>query len=150
MLVALMIFGGCAGSTAGGAKLVRAIIGWRAAKREVRLTFSPNSVIAVSVGGVAVPEESVRGVIALLLLWAAAFGAGTLLLSVGDADMVTAATASLATLSNVGPGLASVGPLADFHFFADWQKLLMVALMWLGRLEFFALLALAQRAFWRR
>ena len=149
VLVALMIFGGCAGSTAGGVKVVRAIIGWKAAMREVRLTFSPNSVVAITVGPDPVPEESVRGVIALLLLWIVAWGAGTVLLSIGDATLVAAATASIATLSNIGPGLAAVGPVGDFAFFAAWQKLLMVGLMWLGRLEFFAVLALFQSRFWR-
>jgi trk system potassium uptake protein TrkH len=150
ILVALMVFGGCAGSTAGGAKIIRLLIGWRAAMREVRLTFNPSSVIAVFVGGRAVPEDSVRGVVGLLLLWMVAWGTGTLLLSVGDTGVVTAATGSLATLSNIGPGLASVGPNESFAFFAPWQKLVMVGLMWFGRLECFALLALLQPQFWRR
>lgn len=149
-LVALMVIGGCAGSTAGGAKVIRLLIGWRAALREVRLTFSPNSVISIAIGKTAVPEESVRSVVSLLVLWVAAWGLGTVLLSVGDAGIVTAATASIATLSNVGPGLAAVGPTESFAFFASWQKLVMVLLMWLGRLEFFALLAIFQPSFWRR
>jgi trk system potassium uptake protein TrkH len=150
LLVALMVVGGCAGSTAGGAKIVRLIIGWKAAMREVRLTFNPSAVIAISIGRRAVPEESVRGVIGLLLRWIVAWGVGTILLSVGDAGIVTAATASIATVSNIGPGLASVGPTESFAFFAPWQKLVMVFLMWLGRLEFFALLALLLPRFWRR
>jgi trk system potassium uptake protein TrkH len=149
-LVMLMVAGGCAGSTAGGAKLVRLMIGWKAAIREVRLTFNPASVIAVVVGGRAVPEDSVRSVIALLLLWILAWGLGTILLAVGEPGIVTAATGSIATLSNIGPGLASVGPSQNFAFFAPWQKLVMVVLMLLGRLEFFALLALLQPRFWRR
>ena len=105
--------------------------------REVRLTFNPNSVVAIMVGREAVPEESVRSVVALIVLWIVAWGVGTVLLSIGDARIVTAATASIATLSNIGPGLAAVGPFGDFAFFASWQKLTMVLLMWLGRLEFF-------------
>ena len=58
--------------------------------------------------------------------------------------------ASIATLSNIGPGLGAVGPAGDYAFFASWQKVVMVLLMWLGRLEFFAVLALFQRSFWRR
>jgi len=150
VLVGLMLVGGCAGSTAGGVKVIRILLGWRAAMREVRLTFSPNSVIAITVGGKPIPDESVRGVVALLLLWALAWGAGAILLAVGDTDVVTAATASIATLSNIGPGLAAVGPTGNFAFFAPWQKLVMVVLMLLGRLEFFAVLALLQRQFWRR
>jgi trk system potassium uptake protein TrkH len=150
VLVGLMLGGGCAGSTAGGAKIIRLLIGWRAAMREVRLTFSPNSVIAVAVGGKPVPEDTVKGVVGLLLLWVVAWGAGTLLLSVGHPGIVTAATASIATLSNIGPGLDAVGPAGNFASFAPWQKLAMCFLMWLGRLEFFAVLALLQPHFWRR
>ncbi len=148
-LVGLMFLGGCAGSTSGGAKVLRGIIGWRAAMREIRLVFSPNAVIAVVAGRESVPEESVRSVMALLVLWFLAWGVGAMLLSIGDHDIVTAATASIATLSNIGPGLGEVGPAGGFAFFAAWQKLVMVVLMWLGRLEFFALLALFQRRFWR-
>ena len=89
-------------------------------------------------------------VIGLLLLWIVGWGVGSILLSVGDAGIVTAATASIAMVSNIGPGLASVGPVESFAFFAPWQKGVMVFLMWLGRLEFFALLALLQPRFWRR
>ena len=55
----------------------------------------------------------------------------------------------LATVSNIGPGLAGVGPTENFAFFAAWQKLVMVILMWLGRLEFFAVVALTLPRFWR-
>jgi trk system potassium uptake protein TrkH len=123
---------------------------WRAVLREVRLTFSPNSVIAIVVGREAVPEESVRSIVALVTLWLAGWTTGTLLLAIGAPDLVTAGTAAIATLSNIGPGLGAVGPLGDYASFAGWQKLVMVVLMWLGRLEFFAFLALFQRQFWRR
>jgi trk system potassium uptake protein TrkH len=150
LLVTVMIVGGCAGSTAGGFKISRAIIAWRAAMREVRLTYGPNSVISVPLGGVSVPEDSVRSVVSLFFLWIAAWGGGTLLLSIGEADIVTAGTASIATLSNIGPGLGLVGPTGDFAFFSSWQKIVMVFLMWLGRLEFFAVLALLHPRFWKR
>lgn len=150
LLVGLMFVGGCAGSTAGGAKVVRGMIGWRAVMREVRRTFSPNSIIAVAIDGDSVPEDSVRSVMALLFLWMLSWVVGALLLSVGDPGIVTAATASIATLSNIGPGLGLVGPTGNFAFFAAWQKGVMVILMWLGRLEFFALLAIFQSRFWLR
>lgn len=149
-LVGLMFAGGCAGSTAGGAKIVRILVGAKVAMREVMLTFSPNSVKAIVVGDQVVPEESARAVVSLIFLWFVGWGFGALMLSVGDADIVTAATASLATLSNIGPGLAAVGPAESFADFASWQKLVMVMLMWLGRLEFFAVLALVMPRFWRR
>ena len=149
LLVALMFIGGCAGSTAGGPKVIRLLVAWAAVMREVRLTFSPNAVVAVMVGRKPVPEDSIRAVMALIYLWVLAWIVGTALLAVGDVDLVTAATASITTLSNVGPGLGRVGPTTNFAFFADWQTLVMVVLMWLGRLEFFAILALVDRRFWR-
>ena len=87
---------------------------------------------------------------ALLVVWGVAWGAGAVLLSVGDTGLLTAATASIATLSNIGPGLAAVGPDESYAFFAPWQKLVMVLLMWLGRLEFFAVVSLFLPQFWRR
>ena len=150
VLVSLMFVGGCAGSTAGGAKVIRLLIAGRVAMREVRLTFSPNSVVAITVGDQVVPEESARAVVALLLLWTLGWGGGALVLAVGDTDIVTAATASLAMVSNIGPGLSAVGPTENFAFFASWQKLVMVFLMWLGRLEFFAVLALLLPRYWKR
>lgn len=150
VLVGLMFIGGCAGSTAGGIKIIRLMIGLKVALREIHLTFSPNSVVAIVAGDQIVPEESSRSVVALALLWIFGWGAGTVLLGIGGHDLVTASTAALATVSNIGPGLARVGPIENFAFFAGWQKLVMVVLMWLGRLEFFALLALFLPRFWRR
>jgi len=150
LLVVLMFVGACAGSTAGGIKVIRGLVAFSAALREVRLTFSPNSVVAVMVGRKPVPEESIRAVMALVALWFAAWLVGTALLTVGDVDLVTASTAAITTLSNVGPGLGRVGPATNFAHFMDWQKLVMVLLMWLGRLEFFAILSLFDPRFWRR
>jgi len=79
-----------------------------------------------------------------------AWGVGSVLLAVGSPDIVTATTAAITTLSNVGPGLAGAGPSQNFADFMGWQKLVMIGLMLLGRLEFYALLAVAQASFWRR
>ncbi len=149
LLVALMFVGGCAGSTAGGLKIIRILVGFAAVIREVRLTFSPNAVVAVLVGRKAMPEESIRAVMSLIFLWLAAWIAGTAVLSLGAVDLVTASTAAIAMISNIGPGLGAVGPTANYAWFSDGQKVAMVLLMWLGRLEFFAILALADRRFWR-
>jgi len=105
--------------------------------------------VAISVGRRIVPETSARAILVLLVLWGVAWAGGALLLSVGDTDIVTAATASIATLSNIGPGLSGVGPMESFAGFAAWQKIVMTLLMWLGRLEFFSVLALMLPRFWK-
>ena len=150
VLVALMFLGGCAGSTSGGPKVMRMVIGLKSAFREVRLIFSPSTVLSVWSGGKAVPETVVRSVSGFFILYFTCWGAGVLLLTVGGIPLQTSATAAIATLGNIGPGLDAVGPTGNFAFFSPWQKVVMVILMWLGRLEVYAIAALATVAFWRR
>jgi trk system potassium uptake protein TrkH len=149
MLVTLMFIGGCAGSTAGSMKIMRMVIGLKSALREVRLIFSPNTVLSVFVGGKRVPDTVVRSVAGFFILYISIWALGALLLSIGGPDLITTATASAATIGNIGPGLQAVGPTGNFAFFSAPDKLLMVLLMWIGRLEVYAIAALFMRAFWR-
>ncbi|MDX1501557.1 MAG: TrkH family potassium uptake protein [Thermoanaerobaculia bacterium] len=149
LLVGLMFVGGCAGSTSGSMKIMRMVIGIRAALREVRLIFSPNAVLRILVGGSGVPDSVVHSVAGFFILYLSAWGLGSILLAFGAPDLVTAATAAAATLGNIGPGLAAVGPTANFELFAWWDKALMVLLMWMGRLEMYAIVAIFTRAFWK-
>lgn len=150
LLVGLMFIGGCAGSTAGGLKIMRMVIGLKSAFREVRLTFSPSTVIPIFVGGKAVPNSVVRSVSGFFILYFTSWALGTFLLTVGGVDLETSASAAIATLGNIGPGLNLVGPTANFAFWSDPHKILMILLMWLGRLEVYAIAALMTAAFWRR
>jgi trk system potassium uptake protein TrkH len=149
LLVGLMFVGGSAGSTAGSMKVMRMVIGLRSAFREARLIFSPNTVMSVFVGGKAVPDSVVRSVAGFFILYVSIWALGTLALSLDGPDLVTSATASAATLGNIGPGLGAVGPTGNYAFFDSWDKGLMVLLMWMGRLEIYSIAALFSRAFWR-
>lgn len=149
LLVTLMFIGGCAGSTSGSMKVMRMVIGLKFALREVRLTFSPNTVLTVFVGGKPLPEGVVRAVAGFFILFLTSWGLGTLLLTLEGGNLVTAGTAAIATLGNVGPGLSAVGPVENFAFFSTTSKLLMILLMLLGRLEVYAIAALFTWRFWR-
>jgi len=150
LLFGLMFVGGCAGSTAGGMKVMRLVIGLKSAVREVKLMFSPSSVVAVFIGDKAVPEAVVRSVVGFILLYFLSFGIGVALLTAGGVDLETSSSAAIATLANVGPGLQAVGPIGNYALFSSTQKLVMVMLMWLGRLEVYAIASLFALAFWRR
>ena len=127
------------------------VIGLKAAWREVRLIFSPSTVISVMVGRAPVPEGVVRSVAGFFILYLSSWGLGTVVLTlVGGEDLVTSATAAAATLGNIGPGLEAVGPMENFGFFPAVSKLIMVLLMWLGRLEVYSIAALVTVRFWRR
>jgi trk system potassium uptake protein TrkH len=94
-----------------------------------------------------------QGVVAYVLIILLLFGLGTcalMLIEGSEAmDITTAATASAATLNNIGPGLARVGAIENFSWFADSSKVVMSVLMALGRLEVFAILVLFVPRFWR-
>jgi len=150
LLVVLMFVGGCAGSTAGSMKVMRMVVGLKAAFREVRLNFSPSTVAAVFVGGRAVPDSVVRSVSGFFILFLTSWGVGALLLTLDGPSLVTAGTAAIATLGNVGPGLEAVGPIDNYAFFSVRDKLLMSLLMLLGRLEVYSIAALFAARFWRR
>jgi len=150
LLVALMFVGGCAGSTAGSMKVMRMVVGIKSAFREVRLIFSPNTVYSVFVSGRPVPNAAVRSVAGFFILYLSTWAIGSLILSLSGADLITCATAAAATLGNIGPGLGDVGPTDHFSSFAAPYKLLMIVLMWLGRLEVYAIAAMFSRTFWKR
>jgi trk system potassium uptake protein TrkH len=151
LMVCLMFLGGCAGSTAGSMKIMRAVIACKAALREVRVLFSPSTMVSVFVGGGAVPNSVVRTVVGFAVLFVLSWVLGSLALTIGgDTDLLTAASASIATLGNVGPGLGAVGPKLNYAAFNPLAKLVMVVLMLLGRLEVYAIAALFLGRFWRR
>ncbi len=149
LLVGLMFVGGCAGSTSGSMKIMRMVIGVKSALREVRLIFSPNTVLSIFVGKSRVPNSVVRSVAGFFILYLSTWALGSLLLTISGPDLVTAATAAAATIGNIGPGLNAVGPTMNFSIFGPWDKGLMVLLMLLGRLEMYAIMALFTRSFWK-
>ena len=95
------------------------------------------------------PNSVARTVAGFFILYLTTFGVGAVLLSIGTSDLITAATAAAATIGNIGPGLANVGPTDNFAFFSGWHKGLMVLLMLMGRLEIYSFAALITRAYWK-
>ena len=149
LLVALMFIGGSAGSTSGSMKVARMMMGLKYALREVRSVFAPNVVRGIFMGGSPVPESVVRSVSGFFILFMTTWGVAVVVLAVGGHDLVTAGTAAIAMLGNVGPGLEGVGPTQNFASFHAWEKLFFVFLMWVGRLEVYAVYAVLTVRFWR-
>jgi trk system potassium uptake protein TrkH len=155
VLVVAMFLGGSAGSTAGGIKIVRWLLVTKVAARELFTTVHPEAVRPVRLGGRALDERAVRGVLGFTLLYLGGFLLGTLLLAVDagragmDLTAIEAITACAATIGNVGPGLGLVGPMGSYLAFPATSKLLMVGLMWVGRLEILPVLVLLTPAYWR-
>jgi trk system potassium uptake protein TrkH len=154
LILMLMFIGGCAGSTAGGIKVVRVWIVAKVLLNSIEQAFRPNVVRPVKIGRSAIDPEAKIGALAYFLVILLLFGIGAVLLKVfepaGAIDITTALSASLATLCNVGPGFHGVGPTFNYAFFSNPSLLLMSLLMLLGRLEVFAIAVLFLPRFWKQ
>jgi trk system potassium uptake protein TrkH len=152
MLVALMFIGGCAGSTAGGVKVVRAVAFCKTVRRQMIHSFRPAQIVPVRINGVPVSDGYLLDVMFFLALTGVVVGAGTLAMAVLEPQLslVSSFTSVTATLFNIGPGLGAVGPLANFGGLGPAAHVLLSALMIMGRLEFFAVLVLFVPRLWSR
>ncbi len=150
VLVVLMCIGGCAGSTAGGLKVIRIIILAKIVVYRLELTFRPKLVRAVRVAGEVIDNDVQSTVYAHLALFAGWFVFGSLLMSALGLPFETAVTSVITTLSNVGPGLQLVGAARDFSQIPDLGKVFLSLCMALGRLELFTLTVFLLPVFWKR
>jgi trk system potassium uptake protein TrkH len=149
VLLALMFIGGCAGSAAGGPKVVRQVLIARYTLLELRRTVHPRAVLPVKLGGRVVPDEVMRVVLVFFLFYLLVFAVTTIVVSTLGADLDTAFTAAIACLGNIGPGFNAVGPMASFADLHPVSKIALTAAMWIGRLEVLTVLALLRPEVWR-
>ena len=150
ILLILMFFGGCAGSTAGGLKQIRGLILLKAGRRATKQALHPRSVLPVRVDGKSVESGYVRDIAVFAFIYVTIMGIALLLVSFDNFDFETSFTAVLATMSNIGPGLGIVGPTGNFSQFSDFSKLVLSFCMLAGRLEIYPLLVIFQRDTWKR
>jgi trk system potassium uptake protein TrkH len=148
LLLLLMFVGGCAGSTGGSVKVSRIMIVAKKLISDLQRLVQPHAVLPVRIGRRAIPEEIVTSVTTFFLLFLTSFACGGLLLAMMGLDMVTAFSASAASLGNIGPGFAQVGPTQTYAPLPVPAKLLLVVLMLVGRLELYTMLVLV--FLWRR
>ena len=154
-LIGLMFVGGSAGSTSGSVKVVRHVLLGRILRRELDQTVHPEIVVPVRLNRKPVDERTLRAVAAFILLYVGIFIAGAVLLALDAAriglglSVVEAVSVSAAMIGNVGPAFGIAGPLGSYEPFSDLSKLLMIVLMWLGRLEIIPVAVLLSRHYWR-
>jgi len=150
ILVALMFCGACAGSTGGGAKVIRIIISFKAARRSIYKTMHPNSVRIVHVDGERIDDATVSAVGAYMLAYIILFTAAVLLVSLDGMSFETNFTAVAACLNNIGPGLGGVGAVENYSAFSWFSKIVLALSMLIGRLEVYPILLLFTPSVWRK
>ena len=150
VLILVMFIGGCAGSTAGGLKCSRVLLLVRCAWRSLSRVLHPRAVKVVKLDGKAVDEDTLSTLSAFVTLFFLTLGGTCLVVSLDGFSPTTSFSASLACLSNIGPGLEMVGPAGNFAAFSPLSKLVLTLAMLVGRLEIFPILILLHPATWRR
>jgi len=149
ILLILMIVGASAGSTGGALKVTRLLILFKHTFRRISLTFNPKAVIPIKVGGYALSERVISGVIGMTTLYFTTMIVGFLIMSALGLDHVTALSSILATLGNIGPGLGLVGPAVDYTLIPTVGKIVLIVCMLAGRLELLTVCSLLAPSFWK-
>lgn len=149
ILVILMFIGACAGSTGGGIKVSRIVVLFKTILKELNSYMHPKSVRKINMDGKPVEHEVVRSINVFFISFIIIFAVSVLAVSFDGKDLITNFTAVIATLNNMGPGLAMVGPVQNFGHFSVFSKLVLMFDMLAGRLELFPLLILFHPAIWK-
>ena len=148
ILLMLMFISGSAGSAAGGIKLVRWLMLTQNVRRETTLFLHPHAVIPIRLGKQIVTDKIMRSVTAFVIIYIGVFALSTVVLTWLGADFVTAFTAAIACLGNIGPGLASVGPMASYADLSPISRGLLIFDMYAGRLEIVTVFIIFSGGFW--
>ncbi|TVQ37527.1 MAG: TrkH family potassium uptake protein [Spirochaetaceae bacterium] len=149
VLFTLMFFGGCAGSTGGGIKIVRIVTLAKQAVHEMKYLLHPRGVFQITFGGQPVRKNVLYAISGFVFLYLILLLLTSLVVASGGFGIITSFTTALATLGNIGPGFGRIGPSENYAFFQDYIKWYLSFIMMTGRLEVFTILVIFTPAFWR-
>jgi len=150
IIFVLMFVGGCAGSTGGSMKIIRIMLLVKYGFTELKKTIHPDAIIPVRFNGNPVPEEVIGKILSFFLLFVGIFAISSIIMTAMGLDFMTAIGACAASIGNIGPGLANVGPTDNYAAIPGAGKLLLSFLMLIGRLEVFTVLVLFHPSFWNK
>ena len=140
VLVSLMFIGACASSTGGGIKVSRFQIMFKTIKREIESYIHPKTVKKIHLDGKTIDADVEHSVALYFFIYLVIFVGSMLIVAFEGHDLVTIFTSVTATLNNIGPGLALVGPTQNYAFFSDLSKWVLIFDMLAGRLELIPIL----------
>jgi trk system potassium uptake protein len=149
-----MLFLSClvasSGSTGGGVKMIRTLVLWKQAHRELTQLVHPNMVRPLKVGGTVIANRVVFAVLAFVFLYFMSIVTLVFVQLASGLDFITSFSSVIACINNAGPGLGSVGPGSNYGGLNGFQTWVCSTAMLLGRLEVFTLLVLFTPTFWRK
>ncbi len=140
----------CAGSTSGGIKVDRVVILWKAFVRQLRSLMHPNAVFPVRLDDNVVSDDVVYKSVLFIGIYLFIAFISTLLIAAMDVDLLTSFTATIASMGNVGPGLGSVGSVANYGHLPAAAKWVLTVAMLLGRVEIYSMFIFFTPNQWKR
>ncbi len=149
VLFALFFVGGMAGSTSGGIKTLRVMLLLKQTGNELRKHLHPRAVLVTRIGKKPVKEEVGARVVGFVILYLLLCLVGAMALGVSGVDPMTALGGSIASLGNVGPAFASLGPTDTYGWMSGPALSVMAFLMLVGRLEIYTVLLLFHPDLWK-
>ena len=149
VLLTLMLVGGCAGSTAGGVKVIRLVTLFKQGLNELKYLVHPQGIFTVNIGDRPVKKDILFPVAVFFFLYVTLVMVTALIVAAAGQDLVTAISTGLATVGNIGPGFGNIGPSHNYAHFPDLVKWWLSLAMLTGRLEVYSVLVLLSPAFWR-
>jgi trk system potassium uptake protein TrkH len=149
IIFGLFFFGGSAGSTGGGIKIMRIVVLLKNSYYELKRLVHPHAIIPVKFNNHSVDSKIVTNVLAFFIIYLVIFATSTVIFTLIEPSMETAMGAVATSLGNIGPGLGSVGPAENFAHIKPVGKWFLSFLMLLGRLELFTVLVLFSPTFWK-
>jgi trk system potassium uptake protein TrkH len=150
LLIMLMFIGGCAGSTGGGMKVVRIMIGIKKVFREITLFMRPKAVLSIKLSNKPVEQSAVAHMAAFLLMFFLLFGLFSVAMTFYTPDIDSAFSSVIATMGNIGPGLSAVGATQNYANIAPAGQMILTFCMLLGRLELYTVLIVLLPGFWKK
>ncbi|MBU4333561.1 MAG: TrkH family potassium uptake protein, partial [Candidatus Omnitrophica bacterium] len=151
ILIVLMFIGGCGGSTGGGMKIIRFFLSLKIALRSIMQALFPNAVLPVRFNKAPQADRIVTSVLSYFVIYILLFFSGTVVMTITErCDLVTAFSASIACLSNIGPGLGKVGADSNYAWISLPGKWFLSFLMLAGRLELYSILVLFIPSTWKK
>jgi trk system potassium uptake protein TrkH len=150
IVLTCMFLGGSAGSTGGGMKMMRIMLCVKFCYKELFNLVHPHSVSYVKIGGKPVSGEVISSVLGFLALYMGIFVLCSIVLASMGVDFVTSFSAVAASIGNIGPGLAMVGPVGNYAEIPYFGKWLLSWCMLLGRLEIYTVIIFLVPEFWRK
>ncbi len=150
LMLLVMFIGACAGSTAGGIKVSRVVIGFKTIRKELEHLVHPRSVKILKFEGKPIEHSVLRGINVYFLTYITIFTVSVLLVAFDGKDFTTTVTSVIATFNNIGPGLEMVGPTGNYSQFSAFAKYVLMFDMLAGRLELFPMLLIFMPMTWRR